>query len=172
MQYLVDDGERLAIDICAGHPAGHSHVLEVCGMNSAVDSTVPVSVLFTDIVGSTELLSRVGPEKADRLRREHFALLRPAIDVAGGTEVKNLGDGLMVVFKTATSALQCAVDMQQSVYAANLRSAEPLGLRVALAFVRPRRRTATISARRSSKRPGCAGMRRAGRSSPPKYSER
>lgn len=54
-----------------------------------------VTILFTDLVGSTELGSRVGPEQAEALRQEHFALLREAVAAAGGREVKNLGDGLV-----------------------------------------------------------------------------
>lgn len=64
-----------------------------------------VAVLFTDLVGSTALSSSVSPEAADGLRREHFGVLRRTIAEVDGTEVKNLGDGLMVVFPTASAAL-------------------------------------------------------------------
>ena len=74
-----------------------------------------VAVLFTDIVGSTALASSLVAEAADELRREHFSILRQAVAESGGTEVKNLGDGLMVVFGSASAALSCAVAMQQGV---------------------------------------------------------
>ena len=51
---------------------------------------------------------------------------------SGGTEVKNLGDGLMVVFATASAGLSCAVTMQQDVDRDNRRSDHHLGLRVGL----------------------------------------
>ena len=54
------------------------------------------------------------PEAAEELRQTHFRLLRGAVAASGGTEVKNLGDGLMVVFPTASAALACAVGMQQA----------------------------------------------------------
>lgn len=76
-----------------------------------------VTVLFTDLVGSTELLSRVGEAGADELSREHFGLLRAAIAEHGGREVKNLGDGLMVVFDGVAAALDAAVVMQQGITA-------------------------------------------------------
>ena len=82
---------------------------------SASLTTENVTVLFTDIVGSTPLGSSLAPDAADGLRREHFSILRQAVAEAGGTEVKNLGDGLMVVFATASAGLACAVGMQQSV---------------------------------------------------------
>ncbi len=74
-----------------------------------------VAVLFTDLVGSTELASRIGERAYAELRRAHFATLRRAIDQAGGEEVKGLGDGLLAVLDSAAAALDCAVAMQQSV---------------------------------------------------------
>ncbi|MBX3287434.1 MAG: AAA family ATPase, partial [Actinobacteria bacterium] len=93
---------------------------------------VNVSVVFTDLVDSTALASSVSPEEADRLRREHFGILRRAVAEAGGTEVKNLGDGLMVVFATASAALACAVGMQQATELDNRHRDMPFGLRVGL----------------------------------------
>ena len=61
-------------------------------------TTENVAILFTDMVGSTELSQRLSAEVADEVRRGHFSILRQAITESGGTEVKNLGDGLMVVF--------------------------------------------------------------------------
>jgi len=88
------------------------------------------TILFTDVVGSTELSQRLSPEVADEVRREHFSILRQAIAEAGGTEVKSLGDGLMVVFATASAALSCAVVMQQGVERDNRASKHPVGLRI------------------------------------------
>ena len=91
---------------------------------------VTISVVFTDLVGSTELSSRVGPQTSEELRQAHFALLREAISALDGTEVKNLGDGLMVVFPSLGRALDCAVAMQQAITRHNRRSDEPLVIRV------------------------------------------
>ncbi|HEY6426426.1 MAG TPA: adenylate/guanylate cyclase domain-containing protein, partial [Acidimicrobiales bacterium] len=95
-------------------------------------TTENVAILFTDIVGSTELSQRLSAEVADAVRREHFSILRRAIAEAGGTDVKNLGDGLMVVFGSASAALGCAVAMQQGVEQGNREGAVPVGLRVGL----------------------------------------
>jgi adenylate cyclase len=91
-----------------------------------------VSVVFTDLVGSTALLSRVGEARADELRREHFGLLREAIAEHDGREVKNLGDGLMVVFDAVTAALDATVAMQQAI--AGRRAGEPMAIRVGVSF--------------------------------------
>ena len=96
-------------------------------------TTQTVTVLFTDLVGSTELSSSLGPQGADELRQTHFGLLRVAIEGAGGTEVKNLGDGLMVVFTSLSRGLACAVAMEQAIERHNRRADRtPLSLRVGL----------------------------------------
>jgi class 3 adenylate cyclase/tetratricopeptide (TPR) repeat protein len=97
-----------------------------------VSQTEHITVLFTDLVGSTALATSLAPEAADEVRNKHFSALRQAIASSGGTEVKNLGDGLMVVFPAASSALGCAVAMQQVVHRDNVRAERPLGLRVGL----------------------------------------
>lgn len=89
-----------------------------------------ITVVFTDLVGSTELSSRLGPEGAEELRQTHFKLLRQAVAAHSGTEVKNLGDGLMVVFSSLSRALSCAVGMQQTLELHNRRSTENLGVRI------------------------------------------
>ena len=98
----------------------------------AVATTENITVLFTDLVGSTELASSLTPEAGDEVRRNHFSALRQAIATSGGTEVKNLGDGLMVVFPAASAALACAVAMQQAVQRDNAGAERPLGVRVGL----------------------------------------
>ncbi len=91
-------------------------------------------MLMTDLVGSTAMADRLGPSAAEDLRREHFALLRGALERTGGLEVKNLGDGLMMVFANATGALRCAVEIQQVIEARNRRSPEQLDVRIGISF--------------------------------------
>ena len=78
--------------------------------------TGTVTLLFTDQVSSTEMLQRLGDEEAERRRRAHFKLLREVAGAHGGTEVKNLGDGLMVAFASAVDAVACAIAIQQAVH--------------------------------------------------------
>jgi DNA-binding NarL/FixJ family response regulator/class 3 adenylate cyclase len=92
-----------------------------------------VTVLFTDLVGSTAWFTRRGDDAGELLRREHFSALRAAIDAHDGREVKSTGDGLMVVFRSAVSAVRCAVDMQR----ATTGAASGPELRVGLAAGEP-----------------------------------
>ncbi len=73
-----------------------------------------VTILFTDLVGSTELLARAGDEEAQRIFRAHHDLLAETAAAHHGEEVKWLGDGLMVAFSSAADAVRAAVAMQQA----------------------------------------------------------
>ena len=66
-------------------------------------NTATVAVLFCDVVGSTERLTRLGDEAGDEFRRRVFAELRRCVVESRGAEVKNLGDGLMVAFDGSAS---------------------------------------------------------------------
>src|SRR5262245_1762615 len=74
----------------------------------------PVTVLFTDLVNSKALLERVGDEQAQRVFQTHRRLLRDAVAMHGGQEVKWTGDGLMTTFASSADAVRCAVAMQQT----------------------------------------------------------
>jgi tetratricopeptide (TPR) repeat protein len=58
------------------------------------ESVELATIWLVDLVGSTRLATSVGPVRADELQDEYFALLREAIEVSGGKEFKNTGDGV------------------------------------------------------------------------------
>ncbi len=72
------------------------------------------TILFTDLVNSTQLMQRAGDEDAQRIFKAHYQLLRDAVSANGGSEVKSLGDGLMVAFASAADAVRCAITVQQT----------------------------------------------------------
>lgn len=89
--------------------------------------------MFTDLVASTEMMVRLGEAVAYSLRAEFLSLSRDAALLHGGREVKNLGDGLMLVFPSASAAVAGGVAMQQALVTRNRRSLEALELRVGVA---------------------------------------
>jgi class 3 adenylate cyclase len=89
-----------------------------------------VTILFTDLVGSTELLARTGDHTAQPIFRAHHDLLSQAAVGHGGQETKWLGDGLMVAFPSAAGAVRSAIAMQQA--SRRPVSGERLTLRVGL----------------------------------------
>ena len=72
------------------------------------------TVLFTDLVGSTELRSQVGEDAAEELRRAHDHFLTEAVERNRGRLVKHLGDGIMATFTGASDGLTAAVAIQQA----------------------------------------------------------
>jgi class 3 adenylate cyclase len=71
------------------------------------------TILFTDLVGSTELRSQLGDDAFDARRRDHDRLLTDALGRHGGELIKHEGDGIMAVFVSAADALSCAASIQQ-----------------------------------------------------------
>ena len=91
------------------------------------------TVMFTDLVGSTAMRSRVGEDAADVLRGVHDGILIEAIESNDGRIVKHLGDGLMATFGSAASGVAAAVAIQQLIDVANRRSSnERMQVRIGL----------------------------------------
>ena len=91
-----------------------------------------VTILFTDLVGSTALAQQLGDTAADSLRRDHFDQLRRAITVTGGTEVKTIGDAMMVSYNSASDAIAGAVAMQQRVHGHSAGETGAMQMRVGI----------------------------------------
>jgi class 3 adenylate cyclase/tetratricopeptide (TPR) repeat protein len=73
-----------------------------------------VTVLFTDVEGSTDLTTRRGDEAAQAILRAQRELVRQQVEQHCGHEVKSLGDGFMVAFASARKAVACAVGIQRA----------------------------------------------------------
>ena len=96
-------------------------------------ATSTTTVLFTDLVASTELSVRYG-DRFNEARRAHDALLRSAVEANQGRVIKGTGDGLMGTFATALDGLAAARAAQQSIHRLNQQGREPaLSIRVGLA---------------------------------------
>ena len=74
--------------------------------------TGTVTLLFTDIEGSTQLLQRLGPRYAEVLA-EYRTLLRSFFAKYGGQEVDTQGDSFFVAFPRAIDAVRSAVAIQR-----------------------------------------------------------
>ncbi len=72
------------------------------------------TVLFTDIVGHTEMMQRLGDTKGRDVLREHERITRDLLKQHGGAEVKTMGDGFMASFGSVTSAMECAIALQRA----------------------------------------------------------
>jgi pimeloyl-ACP methyl ester carboxylesterase len=81
---------------------------------------VLATVLFTDLVGSTEHAARLGDRRWRMLLEEHHALARRELARWRGTEVDTAGDGLLATFDGPARAIRCARSIRDAL--------EPLGL--------------------------------------------
>lgn len=82
------------------------------------DRTSPdgmLTVVFTDIEGSTGLIGTLGEQPWLSLMLDHNRIVRECVSAHGGDVVKSQGDGFMVVFASAGAALACAVSLQRVV---------------------------------------------------------
>jgi class 3 adenylate cyclase len=79
----------------------------------AIDSPFR-AVMFTDLEGSTKLISVLGDDKSLELLRVHNALTRDALRAHAGREIKHTGDGFMTSFASAVSSVECAIDIQKT----------------------------------------------------------
>lgn len=71
----------------------------------------PVSIVFTDLEGFTQFTSRRGDDAALGLLAEHHRVIGPIVRSRGGKVVKRLGDGLMLSFPSAESAVMAALEL-------------------------------------------------------------
>ncbi|MCX7619847.1 MAG: AAA family ATPase [Acidimicrobiales bacterium] len=101
-------------------------------MNALAPGAATMTVLFTDLVGSTALRSRVGDDQADALRREHDELLARVIAEHRGHVVKGLGDGIMAVFHAPSEGVAAAVAINRAIARRNRKAKEPMTLRMGI----------------------------------------
>jgi class 3 adenylate cyclase/CheY-like chemotaxis protein len=69
---------------------------------------------FSDIARSTELLAKLDERRSARLRHLHLDAMRHETERHGGRVVKNLGDGVMATFDAARAGIECGVAMQRT----------------------------------------------------------
>ncbi|MEE8370341.1 MAG: adenylate/guanylate cyclase domain-containing protein, partial [Dehalococcoidia bacterium] len=98
--------------------------------HAAPDGTV--TILFTDIEGSTAMTERLGDQRWFKLLRQHNAIIRKRVQAHEGFEVKSEGDGFMLAFGSARSALQCAAEIQRAFAQRNESADEPIQVRIGL----------------------------------------
>jgi class 3 adenylate cyclase len=86
------------------HPPGEAYV-----------ETAFRAILFTDIAGSTALTQRLGDAGAMQVLTVHDQVVRHALALHSGSEVKHTGDGLMASFRSVVDAVSCAITAQRNI---------------------------------------------------------
>lgn len=91
-----------------------------------------ITLLFSDIEGSTAMMEKVGESRSLEVMRDHTALVRQLVESFGGSVVKSLGDGFMVSFPSAHAGVHCAVEMQRSLGDTSVPDVGTLKIRIGL----------------------------------------
>jgi class 3 adenylate cyclase len=108
------------------HPAGEPYV-EIAFR----------AILFTDIVGSTDLTQRLGDAKAMELVRTHDLIVRSQLAAVGGNEVKHTGDGIMASFASVARAVECSIGIQRALDAHSSDAEHPIMVRIGMSAGEP-----------------------------------
>jgi class 3 adenylate cyclase len=114
LQAAVATFERLG-----GRPdaARAASALATVAAHETTPETAVRTMMFTDIVRSTDLIEAVGDEAWTRVRAWHDRTVRSLIAASGGEEIDHAGDGFFVAFPSADAALACAKEIQRTLAA-------------------------------------------------------
>ena len=115
----LDLMSRIAVDVGISRP----------DLSTAVAGDGTVTVLFTDIEGSTQLNEALGDAGWMPVLRHHNAIVREQTSEHGGVEVKSQGDGFMLAFASPQAALRTAIGIQRALLAAPV-DGHPLRVRI------------------------------------------
>ena len=97
-----------------------------------IDDSAFRAIMFTDMVGSTEMTAQLGDRMALELLRAHDAIVRRSLEQHGGSEVKHLGDGIMASFEDAPASVACAIGIQKELASYNDASETPIRVRIGI----------------------------------------
>lgn len=111
-----------------GHTIGDEPVVQIewTGLRNwagfgATRNRVLATLLFADVVGSTEIASRLGDAAWRDQLSQTFEDMRAELERFGGREVKTTGDGMLVTFDGSARAVQCAASLRRIARAKDLK---------------------------------------------------
>ena len=93
-----------------------------------------LTIMFTDIVGFSDLVAKLSRAESEKLLKKHDQILNKVIRRFGGKVVKCIGDSFLVVFRSPTDGVLCGMAIQDALWEANhaAESEEPITIRVAI----------------------------------------
>ena len=97
-----------------------------------IDETAFRAIMFTDMVGSTEMTAQLGDTMSVELLKAHDAIIRRCLERHRGSEVKHLGDGIMASFDDAPASVACAIRIQEELASYNETGEIPIRVRIGI----------------------------------------
>jgi len=126
----VIEVDRAAVEAFLGH-------LDRPATGEPYVATAFRAILFTDLVGSTELTQRLGDAAAMQVIRAHDSIVDDALRAGQGRRVKHMGDGVMASFTSVSRAVESAIAIQVAVAERNSSDAPPFDVRLAISAGEP-----------------------------------
>jgi class 3 adenylate cyclase len=83
------------------------------GLRTAPHNRVLSTLAFTDLVGSTELLVKMGDPAWRDLLSRHYESVRSSLERFGGREIETTGDGVLATFAAPANAVRCLAEIQR-----------------------------------------------------------
>jgi Adenylate and Guanylate cyclase catalytic domain len=114
------DGEHLPVFVGVDETMDAIEEFVTGAVHRPAGDQVLATVLFTDIVGSTERAAVLGDRDWKSLLDRHYEVLRDVLARHGGVEVDTAGDGMLSTFDSPTRAVRCASDMIEATKAIGL----------------------------------------------------
>lgn len=100
----------------------------------SVNNLENLTIMFTDIVGFSDLVAKMSREENQAFLDKHDRILNRVIKRFGGKTIKTIGDSFLVTFRSPTDAVICGMAMQDALWEANQATdtKHPILIRVAL----------------------------------------
>ena len=115
-KYVVLDGiDHLPVTAGAGPVVDEIEEFLTGSRSAREPDRVLATVLFTDIVGSTERAAELGDRAWTSLLGEHHALVRGELERFRGKEIRISGDGFLATFDGPARAVKCAAAIRDEV---------------------------------------------------------
>ena len=134
---IIEVDPEMVEDMMGGGTVNAAGAVVIQGMGDDARDPGIRSVLFTDIVGSTEITQRLGDAVGMAMVNAHDKVVRAALADNGGREVKHTGDGIMASFASAAAAVRCATRIQRELAGTPLIYGEAIVVRIGMAAGEP-----------------------------------
>jgi class 3 adenylate cyclase len=105
---LLESGSDGTSDLAQKRVGENQEEIRVEGAEIAEQATI----LFSDIVSSTDIVTKLGDVAARDIFLQHDQIIRSKLKRHSGKELQNLGDGFMLLFTSPSTAIRCACDIQ------------------------------------------------------------
>lgn len=118
---MIVSGRSMMESFLAGHDVLTESVGPIFEQWNRPQSAAPVTtarimtVMFTDMVGSTDMTQAKGDKAAQNMVRRHNSIVRNALAEFNGKEIKHTGDGIMASFGSSASGVEAAIAIQRAI---------------------------------------------------------